>query len=196
MFIRTLDDLRNELESSPFPVIIAVVTSMRNYFRDSIYVIKILVNSLGLSGIYVTINRPYGSLVETLKRNGIDTEKLFFIDCITRTVGGKPEVTENCLFIASPQNLTELGLALAQAMEMMKERGNKFLLLDSLSTLLIYNNTETVARFSHFLTTKIRLSKLKGIFLLVEREDEDLLSTVSQFCDKVIKLEIGEWCEV
>ncbi|MDI6798686.1 MAG: hypothetical protein QMD12_01660 [Candidatus Aenigmarchaeota archaeon] len=189
--INTLKDLRRELSTLPFRGIVLFITNVNNYFRDSVYIIKILVNSLKFDGIYITINKPYQNLIGLLKKNRVDTEKLFFIDCITKTVGGKPEIAENCLFIASPQNLTELGVALSQAMEAMKGKPNKFLLLDSLSTLLIYNNAGTVARFSHFLTTKIRLSKLKGVFIIVEKEmEEKLLITLSEFCDKVIKLQI------
>jgi len=191
MIINTLKELKKELENLPFQAVVMFVTDVKGYFKDSVNILKILINNLKLDGIYITINKPYQNLIESLNESKIDTKKLFFIDCITKTVGGKPEITENCLFIASPQNLTELGVALTQAMEAMKGKPNKFLLLDSLSTLLVYNSAGTVAKFSHFLTTRIRLSKLKGVFIIVEKEmEEKLLLTLSEFCDKVIKLQI------
>lgn len=192
MIIKSLSELEKELRNLPFEAVVMFITESQNYFKDTVRIIKILVNELGLDGIYITVNKPYQSLAQLFNENKINVEKIFFIDCITKTVGGKPQITENCLFIASPQNLTELGVALAQAMEIMKGKPNKFLILDSLSTLLVYNNAGTVARFSHFLTTRIRLSKLKGIFIIVEKEmDKKLLTTLEEFCDKTIKLEIG-----
>ena len=192
MTVKNLKELEKELRNLPPNSVVMFITEAETYFKDIVRIVKILVNTLELDGIYISVNKPYQSLVELFKKNKINFDKVFFIDCITKTVGGKPEITKNCLFIASPQNLTELGIALSQAMEAMKEKKNKFLILDSLSTLLVYNSAGTIARFSHFLTTRIRLSKFKGIFIIVEKEmDKKLLSTLKEFCDRAIKLKIG-----
>ena len=166
------------------------VVNAKKYTEVNIELLKILINESKMFGIYVTINKPYVSIKKILEKNNIDTERIFFIDCITKTSGGNPEITENCLYIASPKNLTELGVALSQAMSAMKSKENKFLFLDSLSTLLIYNTAGTVAQFSHFLATKLRLFGLKGIFISIEKEmDEKMLLTLMKFCDEVITLE-------
>ena len=60
----------------------------------------------------------------------------------------------------------------------------KFLFFDSLSTLLIYNKPITVAKFIHFLSGKMRMWRVKGIIISLEKEsDKELLSELSQFCD-------------
>ena len=108
------------------------VVNAKKYTEANIELLKILINERKMLGIYLTINKPYVSIKKILEKNNIDTERIFFIDCITKTSGGNPEITENCLYIASPKNLTELGVALYQAMSAMKSKENKFLFLDSI----------------------------------------------------------------
>ncbi|ODS41409.1 MAG: hypothetical protein A7315_15225 [Candidatus Altiarchaeales archaeon WOR_SM1_79] len=65
--------------------------------------------------------------------------------------------------------------------------GNRFIFMDALSTLLIYNSAGTTAKFAHFLMTKIKLLGLNGVFMSVEEGlDKQLLSQIEQFCDKCI----------
>lgn len=179
--------IQKELKSLPNGYIILILVDAVNYVRVNLEILKYLLNKKKIPGIYITVNRPYENMVKTLEQNGIDTKKLFFIDAITQTVGGNPERKDSVIFVASPQNLTDVGIALSEALESIKA-SDKFLFLDSLSTLLIYNSTGTIAKFSHFIASKMRLEGFKGIFISIEKEtDETLIKTLSQFCDKTIR---------
>ncbi|MCX6708585.1 MAG: hypothetical protein NTW67_02955 [Candidatus Woesearchaeota archaeon] len=57
--------------------------------------------------------------------------------------------------------------------------------MDSLSTLLIYNELNMVARFTNDLVEKARASDAKAIIFTTEHEE--LLGKVSLFFDKIIK---------
>lgn len=188
--VEGIKGIRQAINSLPPNYIALFVTRKKTYAKTNMDILKILVDEKKLAGIYVTINRPYKNLVGVLKKNGIRTDNLFFIDCITKTGGGRPEMTENCLYIASPQSLTELGVALTQATEAMGRKENKFLFLDSLSVMSIYNELATVAQFSHFLTAWLRLQQLKGgILISMEKEiDEKLLLILTELCDRVIEV--------
>lgn len=188
--VKSIKEIRREISSLPPNYIVLFVTSKKTYAKTNMGILKILVNEKKLAGIYITINRPYSSLLEALKKNYIRTDNLFFIDCVTKTGGGRPEMAENCLYIASPQSLTELGVALTQATEAMGRKENKFLFMDSLSVMAIYNELATVAQFSHFLTAWLRLQKLKGgILISIEREiDEKLLLILTELCDRIIEV--------
>jgi len=184
------DQIRKEVKGLPDNYIILFVTDSEKYIETNMAILKIFLNEKKYSGIYITVNRPYITLVEFLKKNQIKLDNIFFIDCITKTGGGRPEITEDCLYLTSPHNLTELGIALTQAMDAMKGKPGKFLFLDSLSMMAIYNSFTTLAQFSHFLTTRIRLSKLKaGILISLEKEvDEKLLLILKELCDKVVEV--------
>ncbi len=180
-------DLLKEIQDLPEGSICLIITTAKAIMKTNLDVLKVFI-SQGLFGLYVTINQPYITLQNLFNREGIDLNKLFFIDCITQTAGGRAERTSNCLFINSPSSLTELGIALTQAIQAMPA-GKKFIFLDALSTLLIYNEAGTIAKFSHFLINKIKLLGLTGVVMSVEKEmDEKLLTQIEQFCDKVIDL--------
>ncbi len=165
-------------------VALAIVDA-KKYQRTNIELIKSFVKKK-IPGVYVTLSKPYETLVKIFKQEGIDTEMIIFIDAVTKTVGGV-EKKGNCLFIGSPENLSDIGIAMDQAVKAIEKE--KFVFFDSLSVLLIYNDSTSVAKFVHFLASKMRVWKVKGIIINLKRkEDEKLIKEIIQFCD--IRLDI------
>ena len=168
--------------------IVLVTASIRNYRDISLAVVKYFVNERKHPGIYVTTNQPYPTLQEQIRQEGVDPDKIIFIDAITGLSGMAVEREAHCFYLKSPQNLTDLSIALTEAISAISTK-EKFLIFDSLSTLLIYNPPETVAKFLHFLVSKMRMWAVEGIILTVEKDiDRQLLSQVFKFFDVVIDL--------
>ncbi|MDY6762081.1 MAG: hypothetical protein SVY41_03455 [Candidatus Nanohaloarchaea archaeon] len=70
------------------------------------------------------------------------------------------------------------------------DEGNRVLVLDTLSTLMLYNDEDMVSQFAHDLSTKIREWGVKGLMPTIEEEaDEDLLASLNQFVDKTIEID-------
>ncbi|MBI2183822.1 MAG: hypothetical protein HYU39_02560 [Thaumarchaeota archaeon] len=171
----------------PRGTVVLILEKAVNYLSTNLQILKYLVNELELFGIYVTINRPYDTISHILEENMIDTQRLFFIDAITRTAGGRPTRQERIIYVASPQNLSEISIAVSELIGM-TEGNDRFIFFDSLSTLTIYNTVGTVAKFAHFMVTQMRLSDLRGIILSLEQEsDASLINTLAQFVDKVVR---------
>jgi len=184
--------LKKELADLPENFIVLLIVPAEKYAEANSELLKYMVTEKNLQGIYITINKPYKSILEQLKKDKIDPKKIFFIDAITQTAGGTPEKTDEVLYMASPQNLTDMGIALEQALQSIQAK-EKFLFLDSLNTLLIYNSADTVASFTHFLTGKIRVMGLKGVFISLKKDtDHQLIEMLSQFGDKIIYLNGGK----
>lgn len=61
---------------------------------------------------------------------------------------------------------------------------NFFIIVDSLSTLLVYNDEKLVEKFAHRLSGKARLLNAKAVFLI--NPGKKLIQTISSFCDKTI----------
>ena len=113
---------------------------------------------------------------------------VIFIDAVTKTAGGRTNKTKSCLFIGSPENLSDISMAMDQAVRAVPKE-EKFLFFDSLNTLLIYNSPQVVAKFIHFLSGKMRVWKVKGIIITLEKEtNKELINELSQFCDVVLEL--------
>jgi hypothetical protein len=183
-----IEKLDKELSNLPEGFIVGVITSSEEYKDANLEILNFLVNKQGATGSYVTINRPYTNVIGILKKQNIDPKKLHFIDCITKTLGGKIPKADNCEFINSPSHLTDLSIALHKYFTSSEDK-NRFLHLDSLSTLNIHNEAGSVLKFVHYLTGKMRVFGLKGVILsLREETDKKLIAELSQFCDKMIKL--------
>jgi len=163
--------------------IILVISKSNHYNDTNNKIIKILVNNKKKNCIYLSLNRPSSTLFEEFKENNIDNSKVLIIDCVTKLAGEDVERAGNTIFVESPQSLTEMGAVLEGAVESITARGS-FLFLDSVTTMLLYNNLKNVATFIHFLTIKIRYYKMSGVIVSLEEEEtKQIISQISQFCD-------------
>ncbi len=159
-----------------------------NYQETNIEIIRYLVQEEKIPGLYVTLNKPFNVIFNLLKKEKINTDMVVFIDAVTRTAGGNVEKTQNCLYIGNPENLSDISVAMDQAVRQIPSE-EKFLFFDSLDTLLIYNKPITVAKFIHFLSGKMRVWKVKGIIVSLSREsNKELIDQLNQFCD--VRLEL------
>lgn len=186
-----LEYIEKELANLPKHFIVLVVSSSTNYLKINLELLKILLNEKKQSGIYINVSRGYENISEMMISNFIDISRLFFIDCVTLSSGFKPVKKDSCLYLNSPSDLTEVSIALDQIVQKIPTE-ERFLFLDSLSALLIYNSPNITSKFAHFLTVKLRQWKITGILITLEKEtDEKLISLLSQFADKIIYPEKG-----
>jgi archaellum biogenesis ATPase FlaH len=132
-------------------------------------------------GLYVSLNKTQKSVEQIFKDSNISTKKIFFIDCVTSKVSRK-----DVLHI-SPSELEMLGCAIDDFMGNIK--GEKFLIIDALSTLLIYNNEDSVARFVRKVTEHSCDNQVKIVALSPQTKGEELLKKIFNFFDTVT----GKW---
>lgn len=164
--------------------IVLSVIKPEKYFEG---VMKLLGKEKSKNIIYVTTNKPYSFLVNSFKKKRINPDKIFFIDCISKQVNKNIEKAENCVFIGSPQNLTSLSIAVNEAISNIK--GKKILFLDSLSVLLVYNDANTIGKFSNFLLNKMRASDVDTLMLALESDmDKDVIKQIESFSDETKKI--------
>ena len=137
----------------------------------------------------MTVSKPYNTIINILNKSGIKTDRIFFIDCITSlSTSSSVMRAGNCVF-CQPQALTNISIALTNAIESLPKDNDKLLILDTLSTLMLYNEAGTVTRFAHVLTGKLRAWGVKSIILTLEEEtDKKIIAQLGQFCDKTITI--------
>ncbi|MBN2367389.1 hypothetical protein JXC34_00090 [Candidatus Woesearchaeota archaeon] len=131
---------------------------------------------------YITINRPYGSVVASIQKLGIDPNKFLFVDAITATVQS-PSQVPNCIFVSSPTALTDLGLAFSSLFE----NNCDLVFFDTISTLIVYQDIGTVTKFVHNLVTKARVSNKKAVFMALKEDSENLIKDLNMFVDKIVE---------
>jgi len=130
-----------------------------------------------IPGIYVSLNKTQKSTEEIFRKSGINTKKLFFIDCVT-----SQKTRDDVLHIASDR-LDLLDSAVSAFIKDIK--GKKFLIIDALSTLLIYNNENSVAKFVKKMTEYASENDVQVVALSPETKGEELLKKIFNFFDKV-----------
>lgn len=181
-----MKEIEEELKGLPEKFIVLVITPLQKFQETSMKMLDTMINRYK-NGSYVTINKPYQSMVKILESNNISDRNVFFIDCITQYLREKEAISRNCRFVDSPSNLTEVGIILDP---IIKDDIHKFLIIDSLDTMTVYNELETVIKFAHYITGKLRFHDMSGVLLAVkEKSDERFISELGQFCDKVITID-------
>jgi len=134
-------------------------------------------------GLYVTLNKPCAVLQGAFEKDGLTPGSLVYLDSITNTPERR---TESCHYLGRMRELTDICIALANMMS--EEKEVKFVFVDSVSTLMIYNDSKSVARFCHSVIEKLRSVSLPAALVLVEMEEgNDVLAQLAQFCDVYVK---------
>ena len=134
------------------------------------------------TGLYIALNKPYAVLEAAFEKDGLTRGNLVYLDSITNTAECR---TESCHFLGRMRELTDLGIAFAK---MIAENEVKFVFVDSVSTLLIYNDAKSVARFFHSVTEKLRNMNLPAALVLVEMDEgKDVAAQLAQFCDVYVR---------
>lgn len=165
--------------------IILVKVDAKSYVKVSLDIVKFFTSFA--DGVYVTLNKPYFSLKRMLTKEGIDLNKLYFIDSITMQVGGEVMDEERCFYLSSPDPV-QLQVTIERAMDLITSN-NRFIYIDSLSTISLYKSFETLIKFLRHITGKIRLRGFVGTIFTLEKEmDETYYSQITLMCDEVIEV--------
>jgi archaellum biogenesis ATPase FlaH len=151
-----------------------IIISVENLQKEVNGIVKTLNK---MPGIYISLNKTHESIENILKKEKINTNKLFFIDCVT-----SEQKRDDVLHI-SPRELSKLSSAISTFIKDIP--GKKFLIIDALSTLLIYNDENKVARFVKETIEFASEKEVEVIAISPKTKGEELLNKIFNFFDKV-----------
>lgn len=144
--------------------------------------IYLVTNKMG----YISLNKIINPLRKFMSTNGIDVDKLYFVDSVTKTVIGNPQTYTNCIYVPSPHDLTKMSIAITK---MLKRFSPNFVIFDSVSTLLIYEQSEVSTQFLHSQINKISAHGSKSLFLCLQgNKEEEVIRSLSLIVDLVVKV--------
>jgi len=162
--------IRNSLADFSESATCFVSSGIESYTRNSLAMLEHLINERGMRCVYVAVNRPSTSLAEVYRREDIDTEAITFIDCSTVEIG-QPGIT-----VVSPENLTDISMAIARHAERHPSKG--FVYFDTVSALYIYHPSNMVERFIHNLIPRLKAVPIGLIMVIIEEEVEQRVRAV------------------
>lgn len=155
------------------------------YNQIPLALLQYFMKKLKFQGLYISLNKPYETICKELKQNNLNNNRIYFIDGVSKETG-KFSNLDNCFCLEDPSSLTEL---LLLTKTLCDEGKIKFILLNSLNTLLLYNDTKTVEKFIRSLINNARKLNISVIIMSPkEKSKEDILAEITQFCDKEIEL--------
>jgi archaellum biogenesis ATPase FlaH len=129
--------------------------------------------------VFVSLNKTSESLEKIFREKQINASKLFIIDCMAGA-SSSAEVIQ-----VKPTDLDKLSFVINSFIKEIE--GKKLLVIDALSTLLIYNNENKVARFVKSVTEFATGKEVEVIALSPKTEGEELLNKIFNFFSKVEK---------
>lgn len=148
--------------------------------------------------VTVTTRESASHILEWFKERKMDLpmSRIGLIDCVTKTLGGTAVENESIKIASSPVDLTGIGVKISQFFEefSMKKNIQKMQLhINSLSTILMYSNIQTVFRFLHVFTGRIKAAGALGIYVIESgMHDEQAVATLKQLFDGMIEIKSEE----
>jgi KaiC/GvpD/RAD55 family RecA-like ATPase len=119
--------------------------------------------------------------------------RLIVIDCVTeftRTDEEQEDYSErqkDVYYVSSPSDLSEISLKVSEALATGTAKGERWMVLDSITTLSLYNTTGGFLRFMQFLFRKLRLLNFDGTMIVVRDTPSDsMIQALKQYCSKII----------
>ncbi len=143
--------------------------------------------------ITVTTRESATRILEWFKENqlALPMTRIGIVDCITKTLGGDAVDSENIKIASSPIDLTGIGIKISQFFEKFFMRKNTRIQLhiNSLSTILMYSNIQTVFRFLHIFTGRIKAAGALGIYVIESgMHDAQAVTALMQLFDGMIEI--------
>jgi len=132
---------------------------------------------------FVTISKTFDYLSKTFREIS-QHPNIKFIDCISRSAG--IPIHNNCTYIESPTMLEKTILEIMYNFKGLKGETEKYIVIDSLSALMIYNDGELIREFMSLLMNKTRSENIHIVSILIEEEMDS--NKLIQLNDKIIVL--------
>jgi archaellum biogenesis ATPase FlaH len=133
---------------------------------------------------FVTVSKTFDYLAKTFKES-TRHPNIKFIDCISRAAGISDNAN-NCIFLESPVMLENLILEIINNFKSQKRDIDKYIVIDSLSALIIYNDPEIIREFISLVMNRSRAENIHVVSILVEEEMDS--NKLIQLNDKIIVL--------
>jgi hypothetical protein len=133
---------------------------------------------------FITVSKTFDYLSKIFKES-TQYPNIKFIDCISRAAGISNN-SNNCIFLESPVMLENLILEIMNSLKSQKCDVDKYIVIDSLSALMIYNDSEIIREFISHVMNRSRAENIHVVSILVEEEMDS--NKLIQLNDKIIVL--------
>ena len=130
---------------------------------------------------YISLNKTYSGIGEMIKKQNIDLNKFYFIDSVTPSLFRiKPH--KNCTFIEDPSDLEKAGNLILNTIKTQK---SDLVIIDSISSLLVYKSDKEVMPFVEYLLSFLEEMKIDVILFALKQD-------INHPCIEQIEMRVDE----
>ena len=108
--------------------VVLLIVSAQKYLEVSMNILKHYCNTQKISCVYVSVNRPYSTLMNLIKKEKISTDKLFVIDAITPP-SAQDKSANKAIFLGNPRGLTDISISAALLLKICLKATERFFLI-------------------------------------------------------------------
>ena len=179
-------DLIQEIAKSKF---LLILLEEKEYTAKLQEIIKSVENTR-TKICYVCLSKPYTDVMEDIRKQKFNVSDFFFIDVLSSHYK-EQESVGNCIFVSAPTNLAAVREAVRKAVE---DKKCSVILFDTISTLLVYQETSSIVKFTHHILTDKEQENTKKLFIVLKgdtasgKENKTLIKDLSMFADSTLDL--------
>lgn len=141
-----------------------------------------------LEVVYVTSTIPSQSIINALEVLEIPMDHIWFVDCISQIMMTQAKRHDHSIVVESPTMLENIMLKVEFLLRKHDDR-SALVVLDSINSLAIHNNTKILSEFLHILVNNLRSrGAYTVIFSMQEYETEEIRSMLVLVSDETIEL--------
>jgi len=147
----------------------------------------------GFGGIYITTKDTAETILDWFQKYNLNGD-IKIIDCVSRTIFSDAPDTENVKRV-SIMDLTGISVRINMFLERFWKSGKRDVIIafDSVSTVLMYLNPQTIFRFLHVLTNRIKSFGAFAFYTVDENmHDDRTIAMLKQVFNGVIELKEEE----
>ena len=134
---------------------------------------------------FVTISNTFKTLASRHKEI-YDYQNIQFIDCISRYAGLEYQDPAKCTYIESPTMLEKTMLKIMNSFNNYPKDTDRYIIIDSLSALMIHNDFQIIRKFISLLMNRTRAENIHLVSILIEEEVDS--NKLIQLNDKIVVL--------
>ena len=135
--------------------------------------------------IYITSTLPSSSILSVLKMLDIDTDRMYFVDAISRIMTGRVMKSDRIIYVESPTMLENIMLKvefLSRHDDISKK--GAVVVLDSINSMAIHNNPRILSEFLHIFVNSLRGKEFYTAIMAIEEPgSEEIVNLVNFVCD-------------
>lgn len=181
-------EIADKLASLPEASAVALRLRTDQYFDAIQGMLDNFAGKKELEVVYVTSTIPSQSIIHALEVLEIPLDHIWFVDCISQIMMAAAKRHPHAIAVESPTMLENLMLKVEFLLRRHRDR-TALVILDSINSLAIHNNTKILSEFLHILVNNLRShGAYTVIFSMQEYETEDIRNMLVLVSDETIEL--------